>query len=576
MVLPDTLKLYWEKLYPGTENTLLSDFLIEVEKTKSALSSPAHQSQWYKDAIIYSLYVDLFDQDFDGLTQHLDYLQELGVNCLWLLPILDSPMKDAGFDIRHYDQIRADLIALPATASIDEKQKKFRSFLSEAHNRGLKVIFDIAINHTSEEHPWFVESRKSVDNPYREYYIWSKDTKKYKDARIIFEGLCESNWEKDGDWYYFHRFFEFQPDLNFRNPKVLLEMTRNFLFWLSQGVDGFRADAIPYLWKEDGTTCENHPMTHTVVKFFRAIIDYVKPNTLLLAEACQKPFEVVKYFGDGDECNAGYHFPLMPQIFKSLASENSQAIRHVLSREVTPAIPEDAQWFTFLRCHDELSLELVYVTEEDRKYIHENYCHKPEWDFRLGQGISARLSELLHRDPQKIGLAFSIMLTLPGTPIVYYGDEFGKLNDEAFYREMIKVSGKDDSRFLVRGKINWEQLDIDLNNVSSLTYRVFHQVKTFLNTRKKYQCFSRGDIQWLNAKDENNNNADQVLVYSRRYLEEEILVVQNLADSETTVKWNFNKKFNHNILGKAMDRRDGFIHLKAHEYLWLSSMDAAH
>ncbi len=433
MDLFNQLSKYWNALYPGESPELLSKFISEIQKTKNSITFSNHKPEWYMDAVVYSMYVDQFNKDFTGLSAKLDYLQDLGVNCLWLLPILDSPMKDAGFDIRNYDQIRTELLGIDENSSIDEQRQLFRNFLSEAHKRGLKVIFDIAINHTSDEHPWFVESRKSENNPYRDYYIWSKDTNLYKDARIIFEGLCESNWQKDGDWYYFHRFFEFQPDLNFKNPQVLIGMTRNFLYWLKQGVDGFRADAIPYLWKEDGTTCENHPTLHLVVKFFRAVLDYVRPHTLLLAEACQKPHEVIKYFGDGDECNAGYHFPLMPMIFKSLAAKSSKPISSILSTAVTPVIPESAQWFTFLRCHDELSLELVYVSEEDRKYIHDNYCRQPLWDFRLGQGVAARLSELMGRDPKKIGLAYSIMLTLPGTPIIYYGDEFGSLNDEANY-----------------------------------------------------------------------------------------------------------------------------------------------
>lgn len=573
MELFKTLRHYWEALYPGQSIELLKDFLDEIENAKSAGNSLPHEPEWYKDAIIYSLYVDLFNKDFDGLAQRLDYLQGLGVNCLWLLPILDSPMKDAGFDIRNYDQIRAELLALPENTSIEVKQKKFRSFLQEAHSRGLKVIFDIAINHTSEEHPWFVESRKSVDNPYRDYYIWSKDTNKYKEARIIFEGLCESNWQKDGDWYYFHRFFEFQPDLNFRKPSVLLDMTRNFLFWLSQGVDGFRADAIPYLWKEDGTSCENHPTNHTVVKFFRAVIDYVKPHTLLLAEACQKPFEVVKYFGNGDECNAGYHFPLMPQIFKTLASENIESVRHVLSPEITPAIPESAQWFTFLRCHDELSLELVYVTEEDRKYIHDNYCLQPEWNFRLGQGVSARLSELLQRDPQKIGLAFSIMLSLPGTPILYYGDEFGKLNDKDYYEQMIKLSGKDDTRFLVRGKVDWEKVEHDLEDSSTFSAKVYHIIKTLLNVRKKYKCFGRGKLEWINIFDSNDDEVHDVLAYIREYENERILIVHNLGQREFWIKSkHFNNLGFNDLLGKALiqGKENGYLLIKSREFHWVA------
>lgn len=572
MQLLNKLSSIWEILYPGKDKKLLEEFISEIETARQAIQFPSHPEGWFKDAIIYSLYVDLFNTDFNGLREKLDYLQELGVNCLWLLPILDSPMKDAGFDIRNYDRIRVDLLGLDESSTLEARQKLFREFLQEAHKRGLKVIFDIAINHTSEEHPWFVESRKSVESPFRDYYIWSKDTDLYKEARIIFEGLCKSNWEKDGEWYYFHRFFEFQPDLNFKNPKVLIEMTRNFLFWLTQGVDGFRADAIPYLWKEDGTTCENHPKTHTVVRFFRAVIDYIRPNTLLLAEACQRPQEVVKYFGDGDECNAGYHFPLMPQMFKSLASGEKTHIEHILSDNVTPVIPEQAQWFTFLRCHDELSLELVYVSEEDRKYIHENYCHKPEWNFRLGQGVSARLADLFQRDPRKIGLAFSVMLSLPGTPIIYYGDEFGKLNDHDYYKEMIRLSGKDDTRFLVRGKVNWKQLEEDLKEAGSLASLVYDQTKTLLNVRKNHPCFGRGSINWEKVADDNDEELDSVLAYVREYRDDKVLVVQNLSDREYWIKSPiFNGLGFNDLLGKSLvqGKEAGYLLLKPYQYSWI-------
>jgi len=425
----------WKELYPGQPVSFLDEFSGELESFINDISLPALDKEWYKDAVVYSLYVDLFNKDFSGLIERLDYLQDLGVNCLWLLPILDSPMRDAGFDISDYRRIRKDLSGLGENATDEQMDELFRRFLAEAHDRGLRVIFDIATNHISDQHYWFLEARKSKDNPYRDFFIWSKDGKEFADARIIFYGIEESNWKKEGNEYYFHRFFDFQPDLNYRNPKALLEMSRNLLFWMKRGVDGFRADAIPYIWKEEGTACENHPMTHTVVRFFRAVIDLVRPNTLLLAEACQKPHEVVKYFGNGDECNAGYHFPLMPQIFKSVAMASREPVKETLSLEVTPEIPAGAQWFTFLRCHDELSLELVYVTEEDRKFIHEHYCRKQQWDFRLGQGISARLAELMEHDPSRIGLIYSIMLSLPGTPVIYYGDEFGKLNDEDYYRE---------------------------------------------------------------------------------------------------------------------------------------------
>jgi maltose alpha-D-glucosyltransferase/alpha-amylase len=565
------LSEYWDTLYPGKDNKMLTGFIDEIESAKKEISFSAHTEGWYKDAVVYSLYVDLFNTDFNGLKDKLDYLQALGVNCLWLLPILDSPMKDAGFDIRNYRKVRTELLGLPEKSSEEEQRKIFREFLEEAHSRNIKVIFDIAINHTSEEHHWFQESRKSEDNPYRDYYIWSKNTDLYKDARIIFYGLCESNWQKDGDRYFFHRFFEFQPDLNYKNPQVLIEMTRNFLFWLKEGVDGFRADAIPYLWKEDGTTCENLPQTHTVVKFFRAVLDYVRPDTLLLAEACQKPKEVVKYFGDGDECNAGYHFPLMPQMFKAIAAQSSEPVTKTLSPEVTPDIPESAQWFTFLRCHDELSLELVYVSEEDRKYIHDNYCLKPEWDFRLGQGISARLSELMGRDPQKIALAYSVMLTLPGTPIIYYGDEFGKLNDEEYYREMIKHTGKDDTRFLVRGKIDWENLNAELSNPQSFHSKVYTRIKTMVNTRNRYKCFGRGSLEWVDVYDENGNNQEKVLAFIRKYGNEKLLIVNNLTDADTFVQIkNIEIQSTDDVLGQKMQFNDNkILTLKGYGYYWV-------
>ncbi|MBC8490676.1 MAG: alpha-glucosidase C-terminal domain-containing protein, partial [Bacteroidetes bacterium] len=328
----------------------------------------------------------------------------------------------------------------------------------------------------------------------------------------------------------------------------------------------------PYLWKEEGTDCENLPKTHTVVKFFRAVLDYVRPHTLLLAEACQKPYEVVKYFGNGDECNAGYHFPLMPQMFKSLASQSKKPVESILSTSVTPVIPDTAQWFTFLRCHDELSLELVYVSEEDRKYIHENYCHKPEWNFRLGQGISARLSELFDRNPQKIALAYSIMLTLPGTPIIYYGDEFGKLNDEEYYKEMIKLTGKDDTRFLVRGKIDWEMVEKELQNPDSLSSHVFCQVKKMVNTRNQFKCFGRGGIEWVDMFDKDGNKIPEVLSYIRNCKNEKVLVLNNLSEKEISTDVDIlTKNTRKDMLGRniTFDKKNQMV-IKPCAYYWIS------
>ena len=566
------IRQIWQQLYPDAEPGILSNFMKKLDKVKREISFPPHEKEWYKDAIVYSLYVDLFNKDFPGLENKLDYLQDLGVNCLWLLPILDSPGKDAGFDIKDYRSIRPDLLGLTHESSNDEKAAVFAGFLDKAHKKGIRVIFDIAINHTSDQHPWFLESRSSVDNPFRDYYMWAEDDKGYSNARIIFKGLCESNWEKDGDQYFFHRFFEFQPDLNYRNPDVLIAMAENLIFWLKLGVDGFRADAIPYLWKEEGTDCENLPQTHMLVKFFRAVIDNIRPQTLLLAEACQKPYEVVKYFGEGDECHAGYHFPLMPQMFKSLHMQNSSPVANVLSKEVTPDIPEESQWFTFLRCHDELSLELVYVTEEDRKYIHDNYCLKPEWNFRLGQGVSARLSELMKRDPARIGLAFAMMLSLPGTPVIYYGDEFGKFNDQEYYEEMIKLTGKDDTRFLVRGKLDWDQIESDLNDSGSFASEVYRQISRLINTRKKYPVFGRGKLEMIEVSDTDGNNVHEVMGYYRTYSCNSILILLNLSDKEKSVRLPAAglKAYKQDMLGQAViiDEGNKFLRIPAKGYYW--------
>lgn len=568
----ETIKSAWHELYGDGYNLMLNEFVIFLNDFKNQHLIKPQEPEWYKDAIVYSLYVDLFNKTFDGLKEKLDYIQNLGVNCLWLLPILDSPMRDAGFDIRQYDKVRDELLGLPANATDEEKQKAFRDFLDEAHNRNIKVIFDIAMNHTSDQHPWFLESRKGIENPYRDFYIWNKDTNRYTATRLLFKGMEDSNWEKDGEWYFFHRFFNFQPDLNYRNPQVLTEMSKNLLFWLSQGVDGFRADAIPYIWKEEGTDCENLPKTHTVVRFFRAVVDYIRPHTLLLAEACQKPVEVVKYFGNGDECNAGYHFPLMPQMFKALAMQSKEPVQKTLSRAITPEIPENAQWFTFLRCHDELSLELVYVSEEDRAYIHKNYCHQPEWNFRVGEGVSARLAELMQRNPDKIALAYSVMLTLPGTPIIYYGDEFGKLNDEAYYREKIIEIGKDDTRFLVRGKIDWQQLEKDLQDSNSFSSQVFGRISQLVKTRKQYAAFGRGSIKWLEVTDKNGLTNNQIMAYVREWETEKLLILHNLSDQPQAFHLNFDGEFGQvDLFGKKIifDKESGEMEMKPFDYRWI-------
>jgi len=566
-----TLFKYWQTLYPETSTDRLEAFLSQL--TPGATQNEV--SDWYKDATVYALYVDLFNKNFEGLIDKLDYLQNLGVSCLWLLPILDSPMRDAGFDIKNYDRIRPDLLGLPESSTKEERAEGFKKFLDAAHERDIRVIFDVAINHTSDQHPWFLASQNTQPNPYSDYYIWRDEPNEYLDARLLFKGIEDSNWEKLGDRYYFHRFFSFQPDLNYRNPEVLLAMTENLLYWQQMGADGFRADAIPYLWKEDGTSCENLDNTHVIVKFFRAVLDYVQPGTLMLAEACQKPKEVVKYLGAGDECHAAYHFPLMPMMFKAMAMQNGNPIKYTLSEEVTPEIREDNQWMTFLRVHDELSLELVYVSEEDRQYIHSNYCHDPKWDFRVGEGISARLSELMQRNPDKIALSYSLMLTLTGTPVVYYGDEFGKLNDENYYNEQIQLTGKDDTRFLVRGRIDWEELDVALADEKSFHSTVYAYIHDMLNARKLHKAFGRGKTEFLSMREVNGNQRDEILAYTRTYKGEKLLILNNLSDKEMKLA-NPYPGVDMAVLypkGMRVEDPDNAIVLEPFGFVWLLVLD---
>ncbi|MBU0678532.1 MAG: alpha-glucosidase C-terminal domain-containing protein [Verrucomicrobia bacterium] len=559
------LRNCWAELYGAEHDKLLAGFLEELNTRKAEQTTSVKDPMWYKDAVVYSLYVDLFNKDFPGLIEKLDYLKDLGATCLWLLPILDSPMKDVGFDIRRYDRVREELLGLPDGASDEEQVAAFRHFLDEAHSRGLRVIFDIALNHTSEEHEWFAEARKSKDNPYRDYYIWSDTVDKYKDARLLFKGLCPSNWEKCGDQYFFHRFYEFQPDLNYRNPNVLIGMSRHLLYWLGQGVDGFRADAIPFVWKEDGTGCENLPKAHTIVKFYRAMLDYVKPGLLMLAEACQPPHDVVEYFGNEDECHAGYHFPLMPRIFISMAAHDRWPIMEMLDHKFTPPIPESCQWFTFLRCHDELTLEMV--SENERVFMNDHYLLKPEWIFREGEGISARLADLLERDPRRIGLAYSIMLTLPGTPIIYYGDEFGRTNDEAYFAEMKQKIGYGDSRFFVRGKVDWDQVEKALSDPDSFESKVNAIARNLVHTRKQHPAFGRGSLQWVDA------GAKEVLAYIRECEDDKVCVLQNLSDSEVSAVvpgLNLSEAGN-DLLGQAVEAAGrGGVLMPSYSCRWIA------
>ena len=517
------MRQLWQQLYPDQATDKLEQFLAELQASAQS-APPPPPAFWFKEVVVYSLYVDLFNKDFKGLAHRLPYLQDLGVTCLWLLPILDSPMRDAGFDISDYTKIRSALVGGSDTGA----QATFTEFLNEAHRRNIRVIFDVAMNHCSDQHMWFQEARKSPDNPYRNYFIWSDTTERYKEARIIFKGMMPSNWHllpnSNGapDTYFFHRFFDSQPDLNYHNPDVLLAMCRVLLFWVAQGVDGFRADAIPYLWKEEGTICENLPGTHAIVKFFRAVLDTVRPGTILLAEACQPPAEVVTYFGDSDECQAAYHFPVMPRIFLALATGSAKPVFDTLSTSFTPDIPAACGWFSFLRCHDELTLEMV--SPEERKTIHAAYCLQPEWDFRQGEGIASRLIDLFQSNADAVQLAFSISFTLLGTPVIFYGDEFAKPNDNQFQADQEALTGYKDARYRVRGAVDWPTVDRQLADATSLPARTHDAVRSMLAVRRAHPALASGNFQPLTTLD------DRILAYVRGIPGQQVLVVQNLSN----------------------------------------------
>ena len=563
------LQQLWDELY-GDQQDKLQPFLAELAQIKQSAFATAAETDitWYRDAVVYSTYADLFNRDLQGLKAKLPYLQELGITCLWLLPILASPMKDAGFDISNFDEIRADLLGLPPAAPRAAKDQVFAAFLNEAHQRGIRLIFDIAINHTSIEHPWFQEARQSQQSPKRDYYLWSDTPDRFPNARLLMKGMEESNWAQDevAGQYYLHRFFKIQPDLNYRNPDVLLDMTRMLIRWKIKGVDGIRADAVPFLWKEDGTTCESLPQVHAIVKFFRAALDYLQPGTLILAEACQPPKEVVMYFANGDECQAAYHFPVMPRIYRALAEEDAAAIEMVMDPAFTPAIPATCQWFMFLRCHDELSLEMV--TPEERRFIYDFYAKDPRWNYRQGEGIAARLANLFGNDLRQIRLAYSIMLTLTGTPIIYYGDEFAKQNDEAFYQEMFSQTGYPDSRYFVRGRINWAEVERDLRDPASLAAQVHQSLQTMLRARKASPAFSRGVLAFVHCGDGQPANK-HILAYRRTFGGEQRFVIHNLSAQEQQVTLPEESKKAKDLLDQELVFRNSDLSLSPYSFYWL-------
>ena len=494
---------------------------------------------WYKDAIIYEVHVKSFLDsnrdgwgDFVGLTGKLDYLQKLGVTALWLLPFTDSPLKDDGYDIRDYYKV------YPSYGTMEE----FQTFLSEAHKRGLRVITELVMNHTSNTHPWFVSASSSRSSPFRDYYVWSDTPDRYKGTRIIFSDTEKSNWtwEPRTRQYYWHRFFHSQPDLNFDNPKVQDELLTVVKFWFSLGVDGLRCDAVPYLFEREGTNCENLPETHTFIKRLRAEIDREFPDRMLLAEANQWPQDVLPYFGegDGDEFHMAYHFPLMPRLFIAIAQGDRKPITDILQQ--TPAIPKGCQWAIFLRNHDELTLEMV--TDQERDYLWTTYAEDPR--MRLNLGIRRRLAPLMGNDRRKIDLMHSLLLTLPGTPILYYGDEIGMgdnvhLGDRNGVRTPMQWSFDRNGGFSTADPSDLYAPPIQnpvygyqvVNVETQIRYPTspLNVLRQMIDVRQSTRVFGRGAMTVLHPKNRH------VFACLRELEDDVVLVINNLSDRTESV-----------------------------------------
>ncbi|WP_158785986.1 maltose alpha-D-glucosyltransferase [Granulicella sp. L46] len=477
---------------------------------------------WYKDAIIYELHVRAFADsnadgigDFQGLISKLDYLQELGVTCLWLLPFFPSPLRDDGYDIANYTDVN------PSYGTIAD----FQEFLNEAHARNMQVMIELVINHTSDQHPWFQRARHAPkDSPDRNMYVWSDTDKKFDGVRIIFTDTEKSNWTWDevAQQYYWHRFFAHQPDLNFDNPRVMEEVLNAMRFWMDMGVDGLRLDAIPYLIERDGTSCENVPETHLLIKHIRSVMEAEYENRLILAEANMWPADVRPYFGDGDECNMAFHFPLMPRIYMALRQEDRLPITDIMAQ--TPAIPDNCQWGLFLRNHDELTLEMV--TDDERDYM--NLAYAADTRMRINVGIRRRLAPLVDNNRRRIELLNSLLLSFPGTPIMYYGDEIGMgdniyLGDRNGVRTPMQWNSDRNAGFskAVPAKLYfpvimdpiWGYQAINVEAQQSDASSLLHWTRNMIALRKIFQVFGRGTLEFLHPENR------KVLAYIREYKE---------------------------------------------------------
>lgn len=533
-------------------------------------------TDWYKDAIIYELHIKAFYDgnndgfgDFVGLIEKLDYLQDLGIDCIWLLPFYESPLRDDGYDIADYYNVH------PNYGTVED----FKRFMDEAHKRGIRVLADLVLNHTSDRHAWFEADRNAPPGE-RNYYVWSDDASRYSGTRIIFTDTERSNWTWDdkAKQYYWHRFFSHQPDLNFDNPEVRDELIRVMEFWLDLGMDGFRCDAVPYLFEREGTNCENLPETHEYLKRVRREMDTRYGDKVLLAEANQWPEDLLPYFGNGDEFHMAFNFPLMPRIFMGLRREERTPIIEIVER--LPTIPENCQWGIFLRNHDELTLEMV--TDEERDYMYGEYAKDKR--MKINVGIRRRLAPLLDNGRRQIELLNGLLFSLPGTPVLYYGDEIGMgdniyLGDRDGVRTPMQWTSDRNAGFsrieparlyspVIADPVygyTGVNVEAQLRTQTSL----LHWMKRMIKVRKQYPAFSRGDITFLSPTNQ------KVLAFIRQYDGIHILCVNNLSRFAQPCELDlsaYNGMIPTELLGNTPFPRIGelpyFLTLGPHSFYW--------
>ena len=525
---------------------------------------------WYKTAVFYEVPVYAYGDangdgvgDFAGLTERLDYLQWLGVDCLWILPFYQSPLRDGGYDVSDFRAV------LPRYGTLDDVHQ----FLDAAHRRGLRVIADLIVNHTSDQHPWF-QAARLPGSPTRDRYVWSDDPTRYSEARVIFTDTHDSNWTWDpvAGAYYWHRFFDHQPDLNFDNPEVADEIEDVLRFWLTLGFDGLRLDAVPYLYERDGTNGENLPETHGYLKRLRAMVDRDFPGKILLAEANQWPHDVVEYFGDGDECHMAFHFPVMPRLYMALKQRSAACLVDILDR--TPPIPRDAQWGIFLRNHDELTLEMV--TPDERAYMYEQYAPDPE--MRKNLGIRRRLAPLLDGDRRRIELLHGLLLSLPGSPFLYYGDEIGmgdlyRLPDRDGVRTPMHWDGSRGAGFSAADEASFYLPIVDTPGYRPAEVNVADQrhdeasllnwVRDLLALRRRHPTFGVGSFQLLDA------DHDAAFVFGRSGDTSDIVVAANMSDSPIDVTIGGLDGDLVSLRGTRTIGADGTARLQPYEFDWL-------